>query len=103
MYVRGLDFYLYFSKMYFHEMSTFNKKRFKPFEINVLKLSLMKKYGFPLREINLLIASINVSVVKSVTNSRCVHRAVAQVNTNIYALNSSADFEYLSRICDGPA
>ena len=84
-------------------MSTFNKKRFKPFEINVLKLSLMKKYGFPLREINLLIASINVSVVKSVTNSRCVHRAVAQVNTNIYALNSSADFEYLSRICDGPA
>ena len=88
--------------MYFHEMSTFNKKRFKPFEINVLKLSLMKKYGFPLREINLLIASINVSVVKSVTNSRCVHRAVAQVNTNIYALNSSADFEYFSRTCDGP-
>ena len=63
----------------------------------------MKKYGLPLWEINLLIASINVSVVKSVTNSRCVHRAVAQVNTNIYALNSSADFEYLSRICDGPA
>ena len=109
----------------------------------------MKKYGFPLREINLLIASINqagiyllkvskrntrtmceicskltikiperriynfeyishlilvfllltlnmqlpagkVSVVKSVTNSRCVHHVVAQV---IYALNDSADFE----------
>ena len=74
-------------------MSTFNKKRFKPFEINVLKLSLMKKYGSPLREINLIIASINVSVVKSVTNSRCVHRVVAQVNTSIYALNSSSDFE----------
>ena len=56
-------------------MSTFNKKRFKAFEINVL------------------MASINVSVVKSVTNSRCVHRVVAQVNTSIYALNSSADFE----------
>ena len=99
----------------------------------------MKKYGFPLREINLLIASINpagiyllkvskwntrtmseicskltikiperriynfeyishlvlvfhlltlpagkVSVVKSVTNSRCVHQLVAQVNTSTY-------------------
>ena len=41
-------------------MSTFNKKRFKPFEINVLKLSLMKKYGLPLQEISLLIASIDV-------------------------------------------
>ena len=74
-------------------MPSFTKKRFRPFEINVLKLSLMKKYGLPFREINLLIASINVSVVKSVTNSRCVHRVVAQVNTSIYALNSSADFE----------
>ena len=74
-------------------MSTFNKKHFKPFEINVLNLSLMKKYGLPLREINLLIASINVSVIKSVTNSSCVHHVVAQVNTSIYALNSSADFE----------
>ena len=74
-------------------MSTFYKKRLKPFEINVLKLSLMKKYGLPLREINLLIASIKVSVVKLVTYSRCVHRVVAQVNTSIYALNSSADYE----------
>ena len=74
-------------------MSTFNKKRFIPFEINALKLALMKKYGLPLREINLLIASINVSVVKSITNCRCVHRAVAQVNASIYALNSSPDFE----------
>ena len=53
----------------------------------------MKKYGLPLREINLLIASINVSVVKAITNCRCVHRVVAQVNTIIYALNSSPDFE----------
>ena len=74
-------------------MSTFNKKRFKPFEINVLKLSLMKKYGLRLRVINLLKASINVSVVKTVTNSRCVYRVVAQVNRSIYALNNSADFE----------
>ena len=56
------------------------KKRFKPFGMNVLKLSLMKKHGFPLREIDRLIASIKVSVVKSVTNSRCVHRVVAQVH-----------------------
>ena len=34
-----------------------------------------------------------VSVVKSVTNSRYVHCVVAHVNTSIYALNSSADFE----------
>ena len=53
----------------------------------------MKKYDFPLREINLLIASIKVSVVKSVTNSRCVHRVLAQVNASIYALNSPANFE----------
>ena len=53
----------------------------------------MKKYGYPLREINRLIASINVPIVKSVTNSRRVHRVVAQVNTNIYSLNNSADFE----------
>ena len=53
----------------------------------------MKKYGFPLREINLLIASIKVSVVKSVANSKCVHRVGAQVNTSIYAFNSSGDFE----------
>ena len=65
----------------------------KSFEINVLNLSLMKKYDFPLREINLLIASIKVSVVKSVTNSRCVHRVLAQVNASVYALNSSANFE----------
>ena len=74
-------------------MSTFNKKRFIPFEINVLKLALMKKYGLPLREINLLIRSINVSIVKSITDCRCVHRVVAQVNTSIYALNSFSDFE----------
>ena len=74
-------------------MSTFNKKRFIPFEINVLKLALKKKYGLPLREVNLLIASINVSVVKSITNCSCVHHVVAQVNTSIYALNSSPDFE----------
>ena len=53
----------------------------------------MKKYGFPLQEINLLIASINVSVVRSVTNCRYVRRVVAQVNTSVYALNSPADFE----------
>ena len=53
-------------------MPTFNKKRFKPIEKNVLKLSLMKKYGFPLREINRLITSIKVSVVQLVTNSRCI-------------------------------
>ena len=53
----------------------------------------MKKYDFPLWEINLLIASIKVSIVKSVTNSRCVHRILAQVNANIYTLNSSANFE----------
>ena len=40
-----------------------------------------------------LIASINVSVVKTVTNSRCVYRVVAQVNRSIYALNNSAGFE----------
>ena len=74
-------------------MSTFNKKRFKPFAINILKLLLMKIYGFHLREINLLIARIKISVVKSVTNSRCVHHVAAQVNTSIYASNSSADFE----------
>ena len=62
----------------------------------------MKKYGYPLREINRLIASINVPVVKSVTNSRCVHRVVVQVNTNIYSLNNSADFEWLSPIWNGP-
>ena len=73
-------------------MSAFNKKRLKPFEINVLKLSLMKKYGYPLREINRLVANTKVSVVKSVTYSRCVHRVVAQGNTNIYVLNKSADF-----------
>ena len=53
----------------------------------------MKKYGLPLQEMNLLIASINFSVVKSATNSRCVHRLAAQVNTSIFALNGSADFE----------
>ena len=52
-------------------------------ETNVLKLSLMKKYGSPLWEINLLIASINVSVAKLVTNSGCVHCVVVQVNTPI--------------------
>ena len=66
-----------FSEIYFHEMSTFNKTHFKPFEINVLMLSLMKNFGFPLREINLLIASIKVSVVKPVTKYRCVHCVVA--------------------------
>ena len=44
--------YGFFSKIYFHEVSAFNKTPFKPFEINVLKLSLMKNYGFPLQEIN---------------------------------------------------
>ena len=53
----------------------------------------MKKYGFPLHEINLLMASINVPVVRSVTNCRYVRCVVAQVNTSIYALNSPADFE----------
>ena len=43
----------------------------------------MKKYGSPLWEINLLIASINVSVVKLVTNSGCAHCVVVQVNTRI--------------------
>ena len=62
----------------------------------------MKKYGFPLREISPLIASINLSVVKLVTNSRCVYRVVAHVNTSIYALNSSANFLQLSRIYNGP-
>ena len=46
----------------------------------------MKEYGFSLWEINRLIASVKVSVVKSVTNSSCVHHVVAQVNTSIYAL-----------------
>ena len=50
----------------------------------------MKKYGFNLRKRKLLIASIEIFVVKSVTNSRCV---VAKVNTSIDALNSSAGFE----------
>ena len=49
---------LTFTKICFHEMSTFNKKCFKPFKINVLKLSLMKEYGFPLWEINRLIAML---------------------------------------------
>ena len=40
-----------------------------------------------------LIASIKVSVVKSVTNSRCVHPVVTQVNTSMYAINSSEYFE----------
>ena len=74
-------------------MSTANKKCFKLFEVKVLKLSLMKKYGFPLWEINLLIASIKVSVGKLVTISRCVHRVVVPANTSIYVLNSHADLE----------
>ena len=77
---------LTFTKICFHEMATFNKKCFKPFKINVLKLSLKKEYGFPLWEINRLIPSVKVSVIKSVTNSRYVHHVVAQVNTSIYAL-----------------
>ena len=43
------------------------------------------------------------SVVKSVTNSRCAYCVVAQVNTNICALNSSGDFEKLSQTYNGPA
>ena len=78
------------------------KKSFKPFEINVLKVSLMKKYGSFLREITRIIASTENSGLKSITNSRWVHRVVAQVNTSIYALNNSADFEKLSGTNNGP-
>ena len=44
-----------------------------------------------------------VSVVKSATNSKCAYCVVAQVNTSICALNSSADFEKLSQTYNGPA
>ena len=51
----------------------------------------MKNHGFLLLEINCLIVSINVSVIKSVTNPRCVHCVVALVNTSIYASNDSVN------------
>ena len=37
---------------------------FKPFEINVLKLPLMKKYDFPLREINLFFVFVTFDYKK---------------------------------------
>ena len=94
VFIRLLDIFKFERYMLQQAINTLRfVSSFKSFEINVLNLSLMKKYDFPLREINLLIASIKVSVVKSVTNSRCVHRVLAQVNASVYALNSSANFE----------